>query len=260
MTQMGLTEFVDIVHSGTTKDWTNHNEAAFASLFGTSVGRYSKACEKVVALRAPKSDPESSVPFSAIIHHENPTSGPYHGLSFVIFPAENGPCLLGLVGRKGRDYFARRGFEGHNPTVDVGAAQTVIEVVGHDTPLAHLGRVDRLSNDAAGAATAGVITAARQQADSSIASARTTARAGAVVNASDRAALEGAQPLKQLSYVTGDKLFPIAIPPLTLKERSELDRRLPSSTVRLPFPLAQAQIDSYRSLYRYYPLLAEIDL
>ncbi len=94
---MGLSEFVDIVHSGATKDWPSLNDKAFNSLFGTPDGRYSKACKEVVALRAPKSDPESSVLFSAIIHNENPTNGPYHGLSFVIFPSGEGPCLLGLV-------------------------------------------------------------------------------------------------------------------------------------------------------------------
>lgn len=84
--------------------------------------------------------------------------------------------------------------------------------------------------------------------------------AGALLNARDRAAFELHSPMKALSYAQGEKLFPIAIPPLTPKERAELDRRLPSRTVKLPFPLAQEQIDSYRQLYRYYPLLAEVDL
>ena len=43
-------------------------------------------------------------------------------------------------------------------------------------------------------------------------------------------------------------------------ERAELDRRLPSKVVKLPFPLAEEQIESYQRLYRYYPLLAEVDL
>jgi hypothetical protein len=65
---------------------------------------------------------------------------------------------------------------------------------------------------------------------------------------------------KHLAYLLGETMFPIAVPPLTPKERGELDRRLPSKTVSLPFPLPQQQIDSYASLYRYYPLLAEVDL
>jgi hypothetical protein len=84
--------------------------------------------------------------------------------------------------------------------------------------------------------------------------------AAALLNARDRALLESAEPLRPLSYALGEKLFSIAIPPLTPKERAELDRRLPSAKLTLPFPLGQEQIDSYRTLYRYYPLLAEVDL
>ena len=83
---------------------------------------------------------------------------------------------------------------------------------------------------------------------------------GALLNAADRVAFDLHSPLKALNYAQGEQLFSIAIPPLTPKERAELDRRLPCRTVKLPFPLAQEQIDSYRELYRYYPLLAEVDL
>jgi len=41
--------------------------------------------------------PDSGVPFAAYIHPSNPPSGPYSGLSFVIFPVPNQQCLLGLV-------------------------------------------------------------------------------------------------------------------------------------------------------------------
>jgi hypothetical protein len=84
--------------------------------------------------------------------------------------------------------------------------------------------------------------------------------AGALLNARERGLLEASKPFKQLSYAQGETLFSISIPPLTPKERAELDRRLPSSSVKLPFPLPDEQINSYRSLYRYYPLLAEVDL
>jgi hypothetical protein len=70
---------------------------------------------------------------------------------------------------------------------------------------------------------------------------------------------------KHMTYLLGETVFRIAIPPLTQKERAELDRQLPrgrrrANTPSLPFPLAQEQIDSYASLYRYYPLLAEVEL
>jgi 5-methylcytosine-specific restriction protein B len=40
---------------------------------------------------------DSGVPFAAYIHPSNPNSGPYSGLSFVLFPVESKPALLGLV-------------------------------------------------------------------------------------------------------------------------------------------------------------------
>lgn len=40
---------------------------------------------------------DSGVPFAAYIHPSNPPSGPYSGLSFVIFPVPDQPCLIGLV-------------------------------------------------------------------------------------------------------------------------------------------------------------------
>jgi 5-methylcytosine-specific restriction protein B len=42
------------------------------------------------------------VSFSAYIHPSNPDSGAYGGMSFVIFPIENGPCLVGMgIGTQG---------------------------------------------------------------------------------------------------------------------------------------------------------------
>jgi 5-methylcytosine-specific restriction enzyme B len=42
------------------------------------------------------------VPFAAYIHPSNPTRGAYGGLSFVIFPVADAPCLVGLgVGTQG---------------------------------------------------------------------------------------------------------------------------------------------------------------
>jgi 5-methylcytosine-specific restriction protein B len=40
---------------------------------------------------------DSGVPFSAYIHRSNPPSGPYSGLSFVVFPVPDVPCLVSLV-------------------------------------------------------------------------------------------------------------------------------------------------------------------
>jgi 5-methylcytosine-specific restriction enzyme B len=94
---MSLETLVEIVHTEGTENWQERNREAFASLFGGPSGRYPKAAEKVVTLRAPAMTSEDGIPFAAYIHVDNPKSGPYSGLSFVIFPVEEGPCLFGLV-------------------------------------------------------------------------------------------------------------------------------------------------------------------
>src|ERR1700747_646237 len=94
---MGHAQIVEIQHSGNSKDWAERNETAFTSLFGSPEGRYSKSAEKEVTLRAPEISNDTGVPFAAYIHPSNPKSGPYSGLSFVIFPVSDQPCLVGLV-------------------------------------------------------------------------------------------------------------------------------------------------------------------
>jgi 5-methylcytosine-specific restriction enzyme B len=37
------------------------------------------------------------VPYAAYIHPSNADSGAYGGMSFVIFPANEGPCLVAMV-------------------------------------------------------------------------------------------------------------------------------------------------------------------
>ncbi len=74
--------------------WTEANRAALGGLFGASGGRYRKAAEKTVKLRAPI---QLDVPYAAYIHPNNPDSGAYSRLSFVIFPVADAPCLAGLV-------------------------------------------------------------------------------------------------------------------------------------------------------------------
>jgi 5-methylcytosine-specific restriction protein B len=87
---------IDIIHSATTDSWKERNGQALAALFGT---RYRKAAEKSVTLRAPemKGGNDSGVPYAAYIHPSNADSGAYGGMSFVIFPANEGPCLVAMV-------------------------------------------------------------------------------------------------------------------------------------------------------------------
>lgn len=94
---MSTASIVDIVHSHSLGDWSGRNKAAFSALFGKPSGRYPQAAEKELSLRAPEMSPGSGVTFAAYISHSNPTSGPYSGLSFVMFPVPDQPCLIGMV-------------------------------------------------------------------------------------------------------------------------------------------------------------------
>jgi len=91
---MSLDALVEIIHKPSLEGWAEANRAAFEALFGTPAGRYPKAAEKSTSLRAPS---QLEVPYAAYIHSANPTSGAYGGLSFVIFPVADTPCLIGLV-------------------------------------------------------------------------------------------------------------------------------------------------------------------
>src|SRR5271166_5882759 len=94
---MSLDPLVELVHSLQQDEWSKRNDEAFRALFGSPDGRYPKAAEKSVTLRAPEMSQDSGVPFAAYIHPSNPTKGAYGGFSFVIFPAAEVPCLVGLV-------------------------------------------------------------------------------------------------------------------------------------------------------------------
>jgi 5-methylcytosine-specific restriction protein B len=93
----GLAKLVEIVHSPPGADWNERNREAFGALFGAPSGRYRKDAEKLVTVRAPYFEGDSGVPFAALIHPSNPTSGPYGGMSFVLFPGEEEPCLIAMV-------------------------------------------------------------------------------------------------------------------------------------------------------------------
>jgi 5-methylcytosine-specific restriction enzyme B len=99
---MSIQSLVEIIHSGTQEKWAERNKSAFENLFGAADGRYPKSAETEVTLRAPAMTDETGVPFAAYIHPSNAKSGPYSGLSFVLFPVRDQPCLVGMgVGTQG---------------------------------------------------------------------------------------------------------------------------------------------------------------
>ncbi len=83
---------------------------------------------------------------------------------------------------------------------------------------------------------------------------------GALLNHADRAKVQSCGLFEHLTYLEGESPFEIAVPPLTQRERTMLDRSLPEGKISLPFELPEEQIESYKKLYRYYPLLAEVEL
>jgi len=95
-TWKAMKKLVDLIHTSGVDNWSARCKEAFDELFGGGVGRYPARAQESYQLRAPDIRADDGVPFCALIHPSNPTSGPYGGTSFVLFPIENGPCLFGL--------------------------------------------------------------------------------------------------------------------------------------------------------------------
>ncbi len=91
---MGQFTFVKEPYSS---EWQEKSKEFFMSLFGSSGGIFPGNAQKHVKLRAPDINIDVGVPFSALIQQSNPDSGPYGGMSFVLFPVEEGPALLAMV-------------------------------------------------------------------------------------------------------------------------------------------------------------------
>jgi 5-methylcytosine-specific restriction protein B len=94
-----MQKLIDLVHTAGTKNWNARATEAFKELFET---RYPQRARDAIQLRAPEMSGEEGVPFCSLIHPSNPTSGMYGGTSFVLFPVDDAPCLIGLgVGTQG---------------------------------------------------------------------------------------------------------------------------------------------------------------
>jgi len=92
-----LQPLLEIILKESKEPWNERNKQAFEALFGAPAGRYRATARDVVTLRAPEFSGDAGVPFAAYIHPSNPTSGPYGGMSFVIFPTPGEPCLVAMV-------------------------------------------------------------------------------------------------------------------------------------------------------------------
>lgn len=92
-----MKNLLDIIYSQYSAQWPEKCQEAFDELFGSSGGRYPDRARKAVTLRAPKFRSGDGVPFAAFIEPSNPDSGAYGGMSFVIFPVEGEPAIIGMV-------------------------------------------------------------------------------------------------------------------------------------------------------------------
>jgi 5-methylcytosine-specific restriction enzyme B len=89
---------IDLIHSPSLERWSEQSRTVLRGLYGTPHGRYPARADGKMALRTPGGD----LPFAALIHPSNPDSGPYAGMSFVIFPIPDGPSLIAMgVGTQG---------------------------------------------------------------------------------------------------------------------------------------------------------------
>lgn len=92
-----MNKLIRIAQEKHSDNWAERVREAFDEIFGAQGGRYPESARKSVTLRAPEFRGGSGVPFAALIHPSNPDSGAYGGMSFVIFPIPNGPCMLAMV-------------------------------------------------------------------------------------------------------------------------------------------------------------------
>ena len=79
--------------------WPEKFKTGFEALFGSEGGRYPDSAKRHVTLRAPAppEDSEGIIPFGALIHPSNPSTGPYGGTSLAVFPGDDTPCMISLV-------------------------------------------------------------------------------------------------------------------------------------------------------------------
>ena len=89
---------IDLIYFPNLEHWSERAKTELHGLYGAPQGRYPSRAASTMALRTPGGD----LPFAALIHPSNPDSGPYAGMSFVIFPIPDGPSLIAMgVGTQG---------------------------------------------------------------------------------------------------------------------------------------------------------------
>lgn len=97
-----MERLLSLIHEPGVENWKERCTQAFEELFGVGSGRYPEKARSTVSIRAPGFKEDSGVAFAGLIHPSNPDSGPYGGMSFVIFPSKDAPCLVAMgIGTQG---------------------------------------------------------------------------------------------------------------------------------------------------------------
>ena len=92
-----MDSLIELIQTHGTQDWSKRCAKAFDELYSAKGGRYPERAQKAATPRIAEFKGDTGVPFGALIHPSNPNSGPYGGMSFVVFPVADAPCLVGLV-------------------------------------------------------------------------------------------------------------------------------------------------------------------
>ena len=91
-----IERLVELIYTAIDQDWKEKIESTFNSLLEE---RFGKKKDKFFQLRVNSDTKEGAAPFAGIIPAGQPSSGPYGGMSYVLFPSQdsNIPSLITLV-------------------------------------------------------------------------------------------------------------------------------------------------------------------
>ena len=88
---------IDLIYPRRLEHWSEDAKKALEGLYGASQGAI-----QAVRLHDGAADAGRRPSFCGSLHPSNPDSGPYAGMSFVIFPVPDGPSLIAMgVGTQG---------------------------------------------------------------------------------------------------------------------------------------------------------------
>lgn len=97
-----MNQLINLIHSQEIENWYERSKSSFNELYGSKSGRYPDRAKSTVTLRAPEIKQDKGVPYASLIHPSNPDAGAYGGMSLVIFPVPDAPCLIAMcVGTQG---------------------------------------------------------------------------------------------------------------------------------------------------------------